>query len=42
METLLAIRDFIAHAIQVIVILVMIVGLLAANVQAMKEWLNGN
>lgn len=42
METLLIIRDFIAHAIQVIVILAMIVILLAVNVQAVNEWLKGN
>lgn len=38
METLLAIRDFIAHAIQVVAILALIVFFLAVNVQAVAEW----
>lgn len=38
METLLAIRDFIAHAIQVVAILTLIVFFLAVNVQAVAEW----
>lgn len=38
MELLLAIRDFIALAIQVVAILTLIVFFLALNVQAVAEW----
>lgn len=38
MELIHTIGDFIAHAIQVVVILALIVFFLAVNVQAVAEW----